>query len=53
MSDTFSENILTIANMLRDGDRIMIWKDGYQVSFKNMGTTNHLICRENKKKSTN
>ena len=52
MSDTFKENILTIANMLRDGDKVMIWKDGYQVSFKNMGTTNHTICRQNKEKST-
>lgn len=42
---TITENILTIANMLRDGDKVMIWKDGYQVSYKNMGTSNHTICR--------
>jgi hypothetical protein len=49
---TFNTNILTIANMLRDGDKVMIWKNGYQVSFKNMGTSNHTICRKTKEKST-
>jgi hypothetical protein len=52
IDNTFNTNIITIANMLRDGDKVMIWKTGYQVSFKNMGTSNHTICRKNKEKST-
>ena len=49
---TFIENIITIENILRDGDQIMIWKGGYQTTFKGMGSTNHTICRKNCKKST-
>ena len=50
--DPFIENILSIENILREGDQIMIWKGGYQTSFKNMGTTNRTICRDNQEKST-
>ncbi len=50
--DTFNENIINIENILRDGDQIMIWKGGYQTTFKGMGSTNHAICRENEEKST-
>ena len=46
---TFIENIMSIANILRDGDQITIWRNGYQTSFKNMGTTNHKIDTSKKK----
>jgi|ETNmetMinimDraft_27_1059897.scaffolds.fasta_scaffold542445_1 hypothetical protein len=50
--DAFIENIMSIENILREGDQIMIWKGGYQTTFKGMGSTNHTICRENQEKST-
>lgn len=51
--DTFVENIMSISNILRDGDQIIIWRNGYQTNFKGMGCTNHTICRENQEKSPN
>ena len=41
---------------LKKGDQITIWHDGYQVHFKNVGTSNFKIVKNqdnNKNESTN
>lgn len=43
-------NIISIAKTLREGDRIMIWHNGYQVFIKEMGASNFNITNDLEKK---
>ena len=38
---------------LRDGDSITIWHDGYQVSYKNVGTSNFKVKQSKNNKQKN
>jgi hypothetical protein len=55
-NSNFHKILRNLTIELRKGDQITIWHDGYQVHFKNVGTSNFKIVRNqdnNKNASTN
>ena len=48
---TLHRILRNLTNELRKGDQITIWYDGYQVHYKNVGTSNFKIVKnkDNKK----
>ena len=54
ITNTIDENIISISETLRTGDRITIWRNGYQVHIEGMGTSNFIInndLEQNEKKA--
>ena len=43
ITNTIDENIISISETLRTGDKITIWSTGYQVHIEGMGTSNFII----------
>jgi hypothetical protein len=55
-TSNFHQILRNLTIELRKGDQITIWHDGYQVCFKNVGTSNFKIVKNqdnNKNASTN
>lgn len=50
ITNTIDENIISISETLRTGDRITIWHNGYQVHIEGMGTSNFIINNDLEKK---
>ena len=42
-TSNFHQILRNLTNELRKGDQVTIWHDGYQVSYKNVGTSNFKV----------
>ena len=51
-TSNFHQILRNLTIELRKGDSITIWYDGYQVHYKNMGTSNFKVINNDTKNAT-
>lgn len=49
----FHQILRNLTNELRKGDQVTIWHDGYQVSYKKVGTSNFKVKTTNTNQKKN
>jgi hypothetical protein len=52
-TSNFHQILRNLTVELRDGDSVTIWHDGYQVHYKNVGTSNFKVKTSNNNQKKN
>ena len=53
ITSKFHSILNDLSTELREGDQITIWHNKYQIHFKNVGTSNFNIAKQDTKKNAN